>query len=217
MTCTESRRLMHLNRPDERSEHETQALLDHVAGCGMCAREARDIEALQGLEERLREARTPVPNLFDVRSNVLRSIAHREASHAGWSWIPRLAYVTAVAGVCGWFMFGQWSIRRSNMDLNQRILPAPSSSVGPQIVYRVDAAAVRTLAESTSSLTGSFAPDGGDIEIPQSSVIRLAERSSSTAASLIVRRPADRAAIGDLLQFLRSGIDVTVRYRSKGV
>ena len=217
MNCTESLRLMHLNRPDERSERETRSLLEHLAGCAKCAREARELEALHGMEGRLRRARVPVPDLSDVRSNVLRRIAPPASRREGWSLIPRFAYAAAVAGVCAWFIFGQWSIRHSHTDLNRRVLPEPSSAVGPQIVYRVDAEALRSLAGSTPSLAGTFDPAGGDIEIPQSTVLRLAERSGSTAASLIIRRPSDRAAIGDLLRFLRSGVDITARYRSKGV
>lgn len=218
MTCEQSRHLIHLDRPDERTALEAQELERHLQGCASCAAEALRVRAVLPMEQRIRETRIPIPILSDVRARVwaqTAGVSTRDRRSSGRPW--RIAYAAAAVLSVVWFAGDQWMIQRSHEELGQRILVSAAAPTGPQIVYTVDAATARSFAERTDAAQAGWSSLEGKLEVPQSTVDDLVSAAEFHFVRTIAQRPERRAKVAEAIRIFRSAVDVTIRYRSKGV
>jgi predicted anti-sigma-YlaC factor YlaD len=214
MNCRQARRLLHLDRPGERTEREERNLQEHLATCASCAAEADGAHRLREHEGHLRSATVPVPDLSDVRARVLTAIAapaQRTSGHRA----PRLAYALTLAVTIAWFGVEQWRVQTAHEMLSERAARSNPETVGPQLVYRVDAAHARALVAQHSTITAGLLADG-TLEVPQATVQQWLENSPALLARTITRQPDQQAQIADALRFLQSAVGMAVRYRSPG-
>lgn len=215
MNCRTSRRLMHLDRPGERTERETANLREHLNHCPNCSAEASKIEQAAELEQRLRSAHIPVPDLTGVRTRVLVAISGPEPGLTFRPRAARFAYALALTAVLAWFGGEQWLIRSSHAALVERSVHPVPPAAGPQIVYSVDAGEARRLA----ARGGPFVPEipaSGALEVPQAMASDWIDNVPTYVLRTLVRRPDREAQVADVLKALQSVVEVTIRYRSKG-
>lgn len=215
MNCRTSRRLMHLDRPGERTERETLELSEHLKHCSDCSAEALKLGQYADLELRLRSATEPVPDLSDVRARVLIATAPLEPRRPIGHRAPRFAYAIALAAILAWFGGEQWLNRTAHATLVERSAHPTAPAAGPQIVYSVDAREARKLAARGGSLPQGI-PASGAFEVPQATASDWIENAPTYLLRTLVRQPEREAQVADVLKALQSVVEVTIRYRPKG-
>jgi predicted anti-sigma-YlaC factor YlaD len=215
MNCRTSRRLMHLDRPGERTERETAELREHLNGCPSCSAEASRLRQLAQVEQRLRTATIPVPELSDVKARVLLATSPPIRRRPVKPRALRIVYAFAVVAVLAWFGVEQWRMRTSHAALVGRSPRPSTSSLGPQIVYSVDAQEARTLVANGASLPPGV-PASGALEVSQATASEWIESAPAFLLRTLVRRPDREARVVEALRCLESVVEVTIRFRPKG-
>jgi hypothetical protein len=167
-------------------------------------------------EQSLRATTTPPSTLFDVRARVLLAISDQPARRPRAGSAVRLAYAVILAAAAAWLGIDQWKAQAAHAELLAGLgRPAPASA-GPRIVYTVDAATARALTLRGASLGPMQGPDG-TIEVSQPTLQAWLESAPVYLVRTLTHRPAERAHLTKALQILQSAVDVSIRYRSKGV
>jgi predicted anti-sigma-YlaC factor YlaD len=206
---------MHLDRPGERTDRETADLREHLNHCPDCSAEAATLGQLGELEQRLRSATMPVPELSDVKAHVLFATSRPEPKHLAGHRAPRIAYALAIVAVVAWFGGQQWQIRTAHAALVERSAGPNAPAIGPQIVYSVDAQEARMLVARGASLPPGI-PASGAFEVTQATASEWIENAPAFLLRSLVRHPAREAQVADALKALQSVVEVTIRYRPKG-
>jgi hypothetical protein len=126
-----------------------------------------------------------------------------------------LAYAIALVAAVAWFGTDQWRLRTAHAGLVQRTSEPPPATVGPQIVYTVDASTARQLSSHVVELQPALTTHGA-LEVPQATALQWLERTPSHLVMTLTRQPVQQAQITKAFQILQSAVEVTIRYRSKG-
>ena len=225
MNCETAQRLIHLNRPGERTTSEDAALQAHLLKCPGCTSAAERIGQFATLESHWRASMVEVPDLRHVRAKVLEETAGTVGpSRALFGFflriqsrpVVRASYGVAALALTIWFALGQTQVRMARASLVSRNVTAATRVAGPQVVYAVDHQTVSRAALLSDVDLPLAAPASGTMEVSQSELEEILRLTEHQVLKAVIHGAVSRARLTEIARTIEPAILVTIRFRPSG-
>jgi hypothetical protein len=232
MSCEYYHRLLHLNRPGERTKLETDELAHHLRTCEQCAALEQQIAGTDEYVDRLKARQPVVPRPEILTEHIIASVTPRSSVQGGvldgirdflFMTSTRYAFAASVCLAVSVFMFQYSSLLNSVHLLEERIAEGRRAGPGATVTYTLDRESIRRTG-ALSLLQPILDPDdysleNGDITVQKtvvdSYVTRIDTRRLQMLASAYgVSMPAQK--MENIVHQLKAAAAVKLRLDVEG-